>query len=244
MASAPLGPDPGGRQIGHFPGAEPAGGGARKETVRSRGVTDCGEAHPRRLVSPVATGQPGRSTLDVADTAENEQAFGRPGASRGSSAYPKIRFVGLPESGTHVLWAACMGKYKSDEITLAAAVVPALRKGMLCLADRFFPAYDLWRQAAHTGADLLWRARKNARLEVDQRLADGSSLSRIYRSTSDRRKGRQALVVRVIEYRLQDVPGAEPIYRLITTVLDPKLAPAKEQAGPVSRAVGNRNGPG
>src|SRR5580692_4281332 len=27
------------------------------------------------------------STLDVADTAENEQAFGRPGASRGSSAY-------------------------------------------------------------------------------------------------------------------------------------------------------------
>src|SRR3974390_1284010 len=41
------------------------------------------------------------STLDVADTAENEQAFGRPGASRGSSAYPKIRFVGLLESGTH-----------------------------------------------------------------------------------------------------------------------------------------------
>src|SRR5712691_3341759 len=48
------------------------------------------------------------STLDVADTAENNKAFGRPGASRGSSAYPKIRFVGLLESGTHVLWAARM----------------------------------------------------------------------------------------------------------------------------------------
>jgi hypothetical protein len=35
------------------------------------------------------------STLDVADTAENEKAFGRPGASRGSSAFPKIRFVAL-----------------------------------------------------------------------------------------------------------------------------------------------------
>ena len=46
------------------------------------------------------------STLDVADTAENDRAFGRPGASRGSSAYPKIRFVGLLENGTHVLWAA------------------------------------------------------------------------------------------------------------------------------------------
>lgn len=170
------------------------------------------------------------STLDVADTAENEQTFGRPGASRGSSAYPKIRFVGLLESGTHVLWAARMDQYKTDEITLAAAVVPALRKGMLCLADRFFPAYDLWRKAAQTGADLLWRVRKNARLEVDKRLADGSYLSRTYRSTSDRRNGRKALVVRVIEYRLKDVPGAEPIYRLITTILDPKLAPAKELA--------------
>ena len=114
-------------------------------------------------------------------------------ASRGASAYPKIRFVGLLENGTHVLWAARMDKYKTDEITLASAVVPALRKDMLCLADRFFPAYDLWRKAAQTGADLLWRVRKNARLEVDQRLADGSYLSRTYRSISDRRNGRKAL---------------------------------------------------
>jgi hypothetical protein len=170
------------------------------------------------------------STLDVADTAENNKAFGRPGASRGSSAYPKIRFVGLLESGTHVLWAARMGKYKTDEITLATAVVPALRKGMLCLADRFFPGYKLWQKAAQTGADLLWRVRQNARLEVDKRLADGSYLSRIYSSTSHRRKQRKAMVVRVIEYRLKDVPGAETIYRLLTTILDPKLAPAKELA--------------
>jgi hypothetical protein len=123
-----------------------------------------------------------------------------------------------------------MDQYKTDEITLAAAVIPSLRQGMLCLADRFFPAYDLWRKAAHSGADLLWRVRKNARLEVDQRFPDGSFLSRIYRSTADRRKGRKSLVVRVIEYRLKDVPGAEPIDRLLTTILDPKLAPAKELA--------------
>ena len=171
------------------------------------------------------------STLDVADTAENDKAFGRPGASRGSTAYPKIRFVGLLESGTHVLWAARMDKYATDEITLATAVVPALYKGMLCLADRFFPGYELWRKAAQTGAELLWRVRHNARLEVDKRLSDGSYLSRIYPSTSDRRNRRKAIVVRVIEYRLKDIPGAEPIYRLITTILDPKLALAKELAG-------------
>ena len=167
------------------------------------------------------------STLDVADTAQNDRAFGRPGASRGSSAYPKIRFVGLLENGTHVLWATQVDRYATDEITLAHAAVPALKKGMLCLADRFFPSYELWQKAAQTGAELLWRVRQNARLEVDQRFADGSYLSCIYRSTSDRRNRRNPTRVRVIEYRLQDVPGAEPIYRLITTILDPGLAPAK-----------------
>jgi hypothetical protein len=170
------------------------------------------------------------STLDTADTLENEKAFGRPGASRGSSAFPKIRFVALLENGTHVLWAARMSKYATDEITLARQVVPALGKGMLCLADRFFPSYKLWRMAAHTGADLLWRTRQNARLDVDRRLPDGSYLSRIYASTSDRRNQRQGIVVRVIDYRLKDVKDAEPIYRLISTILDPTQAPAQELA--------------
>jgi hypothetical protein len=170
------------------------------------------------------------STLDVADSAENEEVFGRPGASRGSSAFPKLRFVGLLENGTHVLWAAQLAPYAIDEITLARQVVPALQKGMLCLAERFFPGYQLWQAATQTGADLLWRTRQNARLEVDRRLPDGSYLSRLYLCISDRRNRRKAIVVRVIDYRLKDVPDAEPVYRLITTILDPKQAPARELA--------------
>src|SRR3984957_15026335 len=170
------------------------------------------------------------STLDVADTAENEKAFGRPGASRGSSAFPKIRFVALLENGTHVLWAAHMDQYATDELPLAEKAIPSLRKGMLCLADRFFPSYKLWRMASKTGADLLWRTRQNARLDVEKRLPDGSYLSRIYSSTSDRRNGRNGIIVRVIDYRLKDVEGSEPLYRLITTILDHAKAPAKELA--------------
>src|SRR5450432_2674298 len=170
------------------------------------------------------------STLDVADTAENDKAFGRPGSSRGASAFPKIRFVALLENGTHVLWAAHMAPYATDELTLAEKVIPALGPGMLCLADRFFPSYKLWRMAAKTGADSLWRTRQNARLDVEERLPDGSYLSRIYASTSDRRNRRNGIVVRVIDYRLQDVARAESLYRLITTILDHRQAPAKELA--------------
>src|SRR3954453_5600863 len=170
------------------------------------------------------------STLDVADTAENDKAFGRPGASRGASAYPKVRFVGLLENGTHVLFAARMADYATDELTLAEQVVPALGRGMLCLADRFYPSYKLWQQASSTAAELLWRTRQNARLDVERRFRDGSYLSRIYSSTSDRRNRRKGIVVRVIDYQLQGVTDAEPIYRLITTILDPKQALARELA--------------
>jgi hypothetical protein len=196
-----------------------------------------------RVVQPIATPQTkgawyrqwrlvalDGSTLDVADTAENEDAFGRPGASRGASAFPKIRFVSLLENGTHVLWAAQIDQYSTDELTLAEKVVLALGKDMLCLADRFFPSYKLWKMAAQTGAALLWRTRQNARLEVDKRLPDGSYLSRIYSSTTDRRHQRNAIVVRVVDYRLDGVPESEPIYRLITTILEPELAPARELA--------------
>ncbi|MGH9628478.1 MAG: hypothetical protein ACRD7E_09095 [Bryobacteraceae bacterium] len=101
---------------------------------------------------------------------------------------------------------------------------------MLCLADRFFPSYKLWQQASSTGAELLWRTRQNARLDVERRFRDGSYLSRIYSSPSDRRNRRKGIIVRVIDYRLKGVDDAEPIYRLITTILDPKQAPPRELA--------------
>ena len=170
------------------------------------------------------------STLDTADTSDNEKAFGRPGAGRGTSAFPKIRFVALLENGTHVLWAARMGPYATGEITLANEVVLSLRKGMLCLADRGFVSYQLWLTGAQTGADLLWRTRENAQLEVERRLRDGSYLSHLYASTADRRHRRNGIAVRVIDYRLKSVPEAAPVYRLITTILEPAQASAKELA--------------
>ena len=170
------------------------------------------------------------STLDVADERDNEEAFGRPGATRGKSAYPQIRFVSLVESGTHVLFGSQMGEYSTGEISLAKGVLRWLHHGMLCLADRQFFGFAFWNQARATGAQLLWRIRRNSRLTCEQRLADGSYLSRIYPSERDRRHKTNGVVVRVIEYRLEGVVGAEPIYRLVTTILDPELAPAHELA--------------
>ena len=170
------------------------------------------------------------STLDIADEKGNDEAFGRPGASRGQSAYPQIRFVSLVENGTHVLFGSRMADYATSEIALAKTILPSLSKGMLCLADRGFFGFEMWKQAAATGADLLWRVRKNILLPCEKRLPDGSYLSRIYPSQQDQRRGCNGVVVRVIEYRLEGVEGAEPLYRLATTTLDHEPAPATELA--------------
>ena len=170
------------------------------------------------------------STLEVADEKVNEEAFGRPGASRGASAYPQIRFVSLVENGTHVLFGSQMDSYRTGEITLAKAVLPRLGKGMLCLADRNFFGFALWQQAQGTGAELLWRMKKNMRMACEQRLPDGSYLSHVYPSERDWRHKTNGIAVRVIDYRLEGIEGAEPIYRLATTVLNPDKAPASELA--------------
>src|SRR5918911_2598305 len=128
----------------------------------SQARTRLGEAPLRRLyeevVHPIATrASKGAwvrdwrlvsldgSCLEVADTAANRSAFGVPGASRGASAFPQLRFVALVENGTHVLFGARLGPYATGETTLARLVLAALRPSMLCLADRQLFGYALWR---------------------------------------------------------------------------------------------------
>jgi Insertion element 4 transposase N-terminal/Transposase DDE domain len=224
------------------------------EAVRVAGKSGISQARTRlgevpvrelhaRLVRPVATRATqgawyrswhlvslDGSCLDIADTEENHAAFGRPEASRGESAFPQIRFVALVENGTHVLFGTHLGRYEEGETTLARPVLAALKAGMLCLADRQFFGYALWQAAAATGADLLWRVKHNLRLPREVRLADGSYLTTIYPSEKDRRHKANGVQVRVIEYRLEGIADAEPLYRLVTTILDPVEAPAAELA--------------
>jgi hypothetical protein len=170
------------------------------------------------------------SCLDLADTEENCRAFGRPEASRGESAFPQLRFVALVENGTHLLFGARLGAFADGETTLARDVVPALRRGMLCLADRQFFGHALWREAAGTGADLLWRVKRNLRLPREAVLADGSYLTTVYPTEKDRRHRAGGVQVRVVEYRLEGIADAAPLYRLVTTILDPAQAPAADLA--------------
>ena len=205
----------------------------------SRAMRQLAERVLRPLAAPGAPGAWYRglrvmaldgSCMDVADESANAKFFGYPGASRGQSAFPQARLLGLVECGTHVVVAAEVAPYARSEQAMAAQMLPsALKPDMLVLADRNFFGFKLWQTACATGAKLAWRAKADRKLPVDRMLPDGSYLSTVFDSADKRRASGQ--VIRVIEYTLKDsATPTEGSYRLVTNILDATQAPALELA--------------
>lgn len=197
------------------------------------------------------------TNLDLADSPGNAEAFGRPSCKKGEAGYPQSRAVVLITCGSRRIIDAVFGTYRSGERALAEQLLPALKVGMLLLADRGYPGYRLWCAAQATGADLLWRVPADRHLPVQRVLPDGSYLSRLtdpadsHRQANKRARCRKAghappaplaprgPVVRVVEavitVRTDDGTVRTGHYRLVTTLLDPRLAPAQELAATYAR---------
>jgi hypothetical protein len=178
----------------------------------------------RRLVAIDGT------CLDVADTAENAEFFGRPGVNKGEqAAFPQARLVALAECGSHAMFDAVVGSYTTAENALARALIDRLEPGMLVLADRGFCGFPLWSRAAATGADLLWRAMPNMKPRHVETLGDGTWLAEL-RPSGNAGRHATALTIRVIDYQVDDGRTNDETYRLFTTILDPDDAPATDLA--------------
>lgn len=178
----------------------------------------------RRLVAIDGT------CLDVADTAANDEFFGRPGVNKGErAAFPQARVVAVAECASHAIFDAALGAYTTAENTLAREVIDRLEPGMLVLADRGFCGFPLWSRAAATGADLLWRALPSMKPRHVETLDDGSWLAEL-RPSGNAGRHAEPLSIRVIDYTLDDGRPNDTTYRLFTTLVDPEAAPADELA--------------
>ena len=179
----------------------------------------------RRLVAIDGT------TLDVADTVDNDEFFGRPGVSKGErSAFPQARLVALAECGTHAIFDAEFGAYTTSELGLSKLLVDRLEPGMVLLADRGFTGFALWTQAAATGADLIWRAKNNVEPRHLETFDDGSWLGEL--RANNTKLNLEHVVVRVVDYDIDDGRCDNPMgpFRLFTTLTDPDEVTATELA--------------
>lgn len=202
----------------------------------------------RRVAGPVAAADtPGAwwrglrvcsldsSTLDVPDTPFNDVVFGRPTNNKASGPFPQVRIMALAENGTKALIDAAIEGYCVDERTVARRILPSLTEGMLVLADRGFPGYHLWADAAATGAHLAWRIPASFGLPVLTTLADNTYLSRLNPPRQKSKPNSPPIPVRVIEYTVittdtSDNTTTSELFCLITTLLNPATAPAMELA--------------
>jgi DDE family transposase/transposase IS4-like protein len=184
------------------------------------------------------------TTVQVPDNADNAAAFGKKACHSGTGPFPLVQILALVACGSRALVDVVFDAITVGENTLARRLIASLAPGMLLLADRGFTDYALWCDSAGTGAELLWRIRRDVRLHICQVLPDGSALAwwRIPKAVRLREGDRlpPQILVRVVSgwVGVVDAHGihrGEP-YRLATTLTDHQAHPA----GEIVRCYGRR----
>ncbi len=170
------------------------------------------------------------SLFNVPDTAANAAAFGRSGNQYGKGAYPQARAVMLTECGSHATVGLHLGDYDEAEIHGAYALLPRLSRGMLLMHDANFFGGAYLEALNAKGVRSLFALSSTVALQRRHNLPDGSYLALLKPQAKAVYRMQRPLWLRVIEYQISDERLGEPgqVYRLGTTWLNPRTAPARE----------------
>ncbi len=165
---------------------------------------------------------------DVADDAHNANYFGRINDGPTQSPFPQVRCLYLQECATHAIFDAVPAPCRVAEARLAPVLLRSITATMLVLLDRGLFAGPLIEAMRDKGAQVLAGLESHVLTHPASRLIDGSSLA--WLSPQSSHGLRKPLLLRVITYQIY-APGL-PCHgqqrRLVTTLLDPKQAPALE----------------
>ena len=172
------------------------------------------------------------TTEDVPDTPANVAMFGRHIGPRGPSAFPQLQGVYLVECGTHCVVDAGFWPCHTSERVGGFRLLRSVHRGMLLMWDRGFHDFDMVVATRQRQAHVLSRLPAGVKPQVLRVLPDGSVLCSLMPSEAARRRRGERILVRVVTYTISDpaLPGYGVEHRVITTVLNPRLAPAHEVA--------------
>ena len=164
----------------------------------------------------------------VSDTPANAARFGRLTGGRGASAFPQVQGVYLAECGTHGVVDAGFWPCHTSERVGGFRLLRSVGRGMLLMWDRGFHDFDMVVATRQRGAHVLSRLPAGVIPQVVRGLPDGSVLAYLLPSADARRRRGERILVRVITYSITDptLPGYGEEHRVITTLLNPRLAPA------------------
>ncbi len=178
----------------------------------------------RRLLAPDG------SHLDLPDTPANARACGRRPTPRGRRAWPQALVVLLVACGTRAICDAGVWPGLTDERRAGRRWFRSAGLGTLVRWDRGFQHVAMVEAARARGGDCLGRLPATVRPLPARAQADGTLLVRLRPADHPRRYRGAHVVVRLIRSTLDDPqrPGHRVEHRLVTALLDPRAAPARE----------------
>lgn len=192
------------------------------------------------------------------DTPANAEAFGRPKAARGRSAFPQMLAVALVDTQTHNVRDVAMGPCTDSERILARKFVQHLGPQDLLLMDRGCSGVGQFETFMNQGCHVLGRISASWKPEKLRQLGPGDWLVRVEafeETEAQRKKAKKArrnakkqkrrgqrrskrkagrapkrrLISLVMRMIEYQVEGGEAC-RLLTDLLDPEEFPARELA--------------
>ena len=168
--------------------------------------------------------------FNVAETKANDAAFGRSKNQYGKGAYPQVRSVFLMECGSHATIDISVQPYSRSEVHGAHEVLASVQAGMLVTHDAGLFGGGLWQGIRGQGAHVLSTLAYTVLTHRVYTLRDGSYLAWLHPSHDAAYPLHKPMLIRVFEYQLTDERLGEPgtVYRLATTLLNARLAPALE----------------
>jgi len=175
--------------------------------------------------------------FNTADTPANEAAFGRSSNQYGKGAYPQVRGVLLAECGSHAVVELEISRYEVSEVHGAHRLLDELEPDTLLLVDAGIISGGFLEHARQRRVHGLGALEAGVweHLPRQRRLADGSVLVWVPPSPKGQAlyPVRHGLWVRIISYQVTDERLGEPgqVYRLVSTLLNPRVAPALELIG-------------
>jgi hypothetical protein len=196
-----------------------------KELFRKVCLPLCTDSTPYALFRGLTVVLVDGSTFQLADSPENEATFGKSANQNRESGLPQIRCVSLIEHASRAPLDLEFGPYKgSSEQELAKSVLKRLKASMLVVGDRLYACYENCRIVADAGSHFLFRIKKDVKLTPIQRFADGSYTAKLWLYLN-RKRQKEHVLVRVIEYRLKD---SSEWHRLVTNFIEPHEASVQE----------------
>lgn len=162
-------------------------------------------------------------------------ALPKAASRRLGSAFAKVRLVSLVELGVHQPLAAVAAPASEGELTLAKRLWPRVPEGSLVIGDRNFGLPRTLHEAmqACAGREVAWlvRVRKDIKVSVVERLADGSALVDVpVRDGNGSRRLAGVLRLREIRAEVVGRDGQSHAMRWWTSLLDAAAYPAQELA--------------